>query len=243
MSGSSRLDGRPHVQNPQPQIASRNLAEATEHHSRPAGSRHHDTIDHRNSRVGVSPPTPESSMAVNITSEPPSDQPASNSNRHLPQSSVSTGLPPVAQGKHFEYNRTQEILHHQLSSEPTGTSIHASTGGQQIRSEPLASTIRKSHSPSMTVPGSPSKHNAPPKRTAAGISKHLVDAPGADHPSEVDSPDRRRSHSIGSLSRESRIAAVRLTPYINFGDLYVNSNFRLVVRSPANAVIVCCRQG
>ncbi|GKZ16962.1 hypothetical protein AbraIFM66951_005689 [Aspergillus brasiliensis] len=75
-------------------------------------------------------------------------------------------------------------------------------------SEPLASTIRKSHSPSMTVPRSPSRNNPAPKRNAAGISKHLNDAPGVDHTSEVDSPDRRRSHSISSLSRESRIAAL-----------------------------------
>ncbi|OJJ76234.1 hypothetical protein ASPBRDRAFT_51878 [Aspergillus brasiliensis CBS 101740] len=211
MSGSSRLDGRPHVQNPQPQIASRNIAEAAEH-----DSRHHDTIDHRNRRVGASPPKPESSMAVNIRSEPPSDQSASNSNRQISQSSVSAGLVPVAQGKHSEYMKTQEyISHYQPSSEPAGTNRHASTDGQQTMSEPLASTIRKSHSPSMTVPRSPSRNNPAPKRNAAGISKHLNDAPGVDHTSEVDSPNRRRSHSIGSLSRESRIAAVRLAPYIS----------------------------
>lgn len=211
MSGSSRLDGRPHVQNPQPQFASRNFAEAAGHNSR-----HHGTIDHRDSRVGVSPPKPEPSMAVNITSESPSDQSASNTNRQIPHSSLSTVLAPVTQGRHSESKTQEKMGHLQPLSEPAGTIIHASTVGEQTMSEPLASTIRKSHSPSMTAPGGPSKYNAPPKRTAAGISKHLVDAPGADNTSEVDSPDRRRSHSIGSLSRESRIAAVRLVPCISF---------------------------
>ncbi|GKZ71281.1 hypothetical protein AnigIFM60653_008090 [Aspergillus niger] len=223
MSGSSRLDGRPHVQNPQPQFASRNIAEAAGHNSR-----HHGTIDHRDSRVGVSPPKPEPSMAVNITSESPSDQSASNTNRQIPHSSLSTVLAPVTQGRHSESKTQEKMGHLQPLSEPAGTIIHASTVGEQAMSEPLASTIRKSHSPSMTAPGGPSKYNAPPKRTAAGISKHLVDAPGADNTSEVDSPDRRRSHSIGSLSRESRIAAVRLVPYISFwGHLSVHLRTRL----------------
>ncbi|PWY71759.1 hypothetical protein BO70DRAFT_373623 [Aspergillus heteromorphus CBS 117.55] len=68
----------------------------------------------------------------------------------------------------------------------------------------LASSIHRR--PPVLAPRSPSDDNAGQKRTAAGVAKGLSDTSGVAHVGV--GVERRRSRSIGSLSRESKIAAL-----------------------------------
>ncbi|PYI08448.1 hypothetical protein BO78DRAFT_310512 [Aspergillus sclerotiicarbonarius CBS 121057] len=76
------------------------------------------------------------------------------------------------------------------------------SAGQQVVPEALTSNNQPNH-PSGIAPGSPSDNHVAPK--TAGAAKPLADTA---RNSRVDGLDRRRSRSIGSLSRESRIAAL-----------------------------------
>ncbi|RAK96390.1 uncharacterized protein BO80DRAFT_228842 [Aspergillus ibericus CBS 121593] len=218
MSGSSRLDGRQHVQSSQLQTESRDAA-ATQPDKRPGHNSNYDTLDPKSSRAGVSPPDTESSAAVNRTPEPPPAQaPPFDRQSHSP---ISTGLAPVSQA-HLDISNTQTTSS-QTQRSPGAMDINRSTG-QQVMPDASTSNNQQNH-PSGIIPGSLSHNPVAPK--TAGVAKPLTET------ARNSGVHRRRSRSIGSLSRESRIAAlsVHLRTRLSYAAAKIEKSRRQGVQS------------